>query len=389
MARLFTDRFILTPGPTEIPDRVRLAMIREITNPDLDPGFLELYKGVIGKLGRILGARRSSVHVMLGEAMLGLEAAIANLVRRGDKVLVVDNGVYGEGFADLVRMYGGEPILLGADWRRAVDPSDVDRALERNPGVKLVTVVHCDTPSAILNPVEEIARVAGEHGALTVVDAVSTVGAVPVDVDGAGIDVLIGGSQKALNTPPGLTILTVSERAWEEIKRTGYEGFYLNLRLWRGIPEEKGEFPYTMPDPLIRALDEALDMILEEGLERVYERHRLAREAAWRALEAARLTPYPEGIEHSSPTVTAIEAPEGIDAERLRELAWSRYGVMIAGSWGRLRGRVVRIGHMGVQASRTHLIIGFTALARALSDLGYKVDEGRVVEAIEEAYKGG
>ena len=387
MTRLFTDRFILTPGPTEIPDRVRLAMVRGVTNPDLDPGFLELYKSLVEKLGRILGARRSSVFVMLGEAMLGLEAAIANLIRRGDRVLVVDNGVYGEGFADLVRIYGGEPILLGADWRRAVDPSEVDRALEKNPGVKLVTVVHCDTPSAILNPVEEIARVAREHGALTVVDAVSTVGAMPVDVDGSGIDVLIGGSQKALNAPPGLTILAVSERAWEEIERTSYEGFYLNLRLWRDVLEE-GEFPYTMSDPLVRALHEAVSLVLEEGLDKVYERHLKAREASWRAAEALGLKPYPSSIEDSSPTVTALEVPEGIDGEKLREHAWRKYGVMIAGSWGRLRGRVVRVGHMGVTASMNHLILGYTALAQALSDMGFKTQASKVVEAIVEVYVG-
>ena len=386
MPRLFTDRFILTPGPTEIPMRIRLAMIREVTNPDLDPEFMELYKGVTTKLRRLLGASKSDVYVMVGVAMLGLEAAIANLVRRGDKVLVVANGVYGEGFKDLVRMYGGDPVVLESDWRRAIDPSDVERTLERNRDVKLLTIVHCDTPSAILNPVEEVAKIARSFGVLTVVDAVSSIGGVPVDVDGSGIDILIGGSQKVLNVPPGLTIITISRNAWDEIERVKYEGFYLNLRLWREELEKEGIFPYTMSDPLIRALDESLNMIFEEGINEVYERHRRAREAAWRALEAANLKPYPVSINDSSPTVTAIEVPNGINEEKLRELAWRKYGVMIAGSWGKLKGRVVRIGHMGVQASRNHLIIAFTALTRALKDLGYTVNIGKVVEAIEDSY---
>jgi len=387
MPRLFTDKFILTPGPTEIPMRIRLAMISEVTNPDLDPEFMELYKGVTTKLKKLLRAGKSDVYVMVGVAMLGLEVAIANLVRRGDKVLVVANGVYGEGFKDLVRMYGGDPVVLESDWRRAIDPSDVERTLERNRDVKLLTIVHCDTPSAILNPIEEVAKIARSFGVLTVVDAVSSIGGVPIDVDGSGIDILIGGSQKVLNVPPGLTIITISRNAWDEIERVKYEGFYLNLRLWREELDKEGIFPYTMSDTLIRALDESLNMIFEEGVNEVYERHRRAREAAWKALEAANLKPYPASINDSSPTVTAIEVPNGINEERLRELTWRKYGVMIAGSWGKLKSRVVRVGHMGVQASRNHLIIAFTALTRALKDLGYTVNVGKVVEAIEDSYR--
>jgi alanine-glyoxylate transaminase/serine-glyoxylate transaminase/serine-pyruvate transaminase len=386
LVRLFTDRFILTPGPTEVPERIRLAMAAEPTNPDLDPEFASLYKGVVSKLRKLLGASRSDVYVMVGEAMLGLEAAIANLVKRGDKVLVVANGVFGEGFADLVRMYGGEPVMLESDWRRAVDPSDVERALERNPGVKLLTIVHCDTPSAILNPLRDVAKVAKERGVLVIADAVSSIGGVPVDVDGWGVDVLIGGSQKVLNVPPGLTIITVSPAAWEEAERVGYKGFYLDIKLWKRMVDEEGVFPYTVSDPLIRGLDEALSMLFEEGIENVYERHIMARKAAWAALEAANLEPYPQALEHSSPTVTAALVPKGIDEAELRRITWEKYGVMIAGSWGKLQGKVVRIGHMGVQASRTHLIVGFTALARALKDLGYQVDVGKVVEALEEVY---
>ncbi len=384
--RLFTDSFILTPGPTEVPERIRLAMARKPSNPDLDPGFLELYRGVVEKLGKLLGARRSSVLVMLGEAMLGLEAAIANLVKRGDKVVVVANGVFGEGFADLVRMYGGEPVLVEGDWRRSIDPGEVERALERNPDAEVLTVVHCDTPSAILNPVREIARVARERGVISVVDAVSSIGGVLVDVDGWGVDVLLGGSQKVLNLPSGLTIMTVSDAAWERAERVGYRGFYLDIKLWRGV-EEKGVFPYTHSDPLVRALDESLNMIFEEGPENVYRRHEAAARAAWSALEALGLEPYPASIQDSSPTVTAALVPRGVDEAELRRRAWQRYGVMIAGSWGRLEGKVIRVGHMGVQASRSYLILAFTALARALRDLGYPASEGKAVEAIEESFK--
>ena len=385
--RLFTDHLIMTPGPTEVPERIRLAMARRTTNPDLDPGFMELYRSVVSKLSRLLGASRSSVLVMLGEAMLGLEASIANLVRRGDKVLVVANGVFGEGFADLVRMYGGEPVVLESDWRKSIDPGDVERALERNPEVEVLTLVHCDTPSAILNPLREVAKVARERGVLSIVDAVSSVGGVPVDVDGWSVDVLIGGSQKVLNMPSGLTILTVSPGAWERAEKVGYRGFYLDIKLWRDVMEE-GVFPYTHSDPLVRALDESLNMIFEEGLESVYARHEAAKRASWRALEALGLEPYPKTPEDSSPTVTAFLAPKGVNEAELRRRVWEKYGVMIAGSWGKLEGKVLRVGHMGIQASRSHLMLAFTSLARALRDMGFKADVGGVVEAIEEGFTG-
>jgi len=316
-----------------------------------------------------------------------LEASIANLVAKGDKVLVIANGVFGEGFTELVRMYGGVPVVLEADWRRSVSADEVDRALEKNKDVSVVTLVHCDTPSAILNGLREVGKVVKEHGALLIVDAVSSIGGVEVDVDGSGVDVLIGGSQKVLNLPSGLTILTVSEGAWEKIERVKYRGFYMNLRLWRDMLDTKKVFPYTISDSLIYALNESLNMIFEEGLESVYRRHRLAQQASWAAAEALGLKPYPASLNDSSPTVTAIEVPEGVNDVRLREVAWRKYGVMIAGSWGRLQGRVVRVGHMGVQASRNHLIIAYTALAASLRNLGVEVSESKAIEAIEEIYK--
>ncbi len=387
MARVYTDKFILTPGPTEIPDRIRQALARRTTNPDLDPEFIEYYRRVVSKLKKLLGAEKTDTYILLGEAILGLEIAVANLVKRRDKVLVVANGVYGEGFAEFVKMYQGEPILLETDWRKPVDLAELDRTLEKNRDTKLVTLVHCDTPSAILNPLEEVAKITNNYGVLLVSDSVSAIGGVPVEVDKWGIDILIGGSQKALNLPPGLTIITVSSRAWEEIDKTNYQGYYLSLKIWKEMLDKKDIFPYTHSDTLIYALSESLDMLFEEGLENVYQRHQQARKASWKALEAANLEPYPLEINYQSPTVTAIQVPAGIDEKQLRRTTWEKYGVMIAGSWGKLEGRVIRIGHMGVQASRTHLIIAYTALARALIEQGYRVDIGSIVEAIEDTYK--
>ncbi len=385
--RFYTDRLIMTPGPTEIPLRVKRAMMRESTNPDLDPSFLELYNEVRGKIKRLLKADRSSVYMMVGEAIMGLEAAIANTMRPGDKVIVVANGVFGEGFADIVKAYGGEPVLIASeDWRRGVDLGEVERALEVNKDASLLTIVHCDTPSAILNDIEGVARIARSFGVITVVDAVSTVGGLPIEFDSWGLDVLIGGSQKVLNTPPGLTIMVLSDDVWERVERVGYRGFYMNLKAWRDMLDTKGVFPYTMSDTLIYALDEALNMVFEEGVEAVYARHLKAREASWRAIEALNLEPYPTSLNHSSPTVSAIIVPSGVNERKLRDHIWARYGVMIAGSWGKLEGKVIRVGHMGLQASRTHLLTAYTALAKSLKDMGFNVNVGEVVNAIEDVY---
>ncbi|MEM1680775.1 MAG: alanine--glyoxylate aminotransferase family protein [Sulfolobales archaeon] len=385
--KVYTDRFILTPGPTEIPHRVRVALIRETSNPDLDPQFLQVYNETRDLLKELIGVRKSSLYIMCGEAILGLEAAIANLVRRGDKVVVISNGVFGEGFAEFVSAYGGIPISVGGgDWRRSVDEAELDGVLERNKDVVAVTLVHCDTPSALLNDLPKIAKVVRDHGALLIVDAVSSIGGVPINFEDVGVDVIIGGSQKVLNTPPGLTIIGISENAWERINEVKYSGYYLNLRLWRDMLDGRGVFPHTMSDVLIYALNEALKMIFEEGLENVFKRHELVRKASWKALEVMRLEPYPADMRYSSPTVTAFSVPVSIDEGELRSRLWSKYGVMVAGSWGKLQGKVLRIGHMGVQASRTHLLIAYTALGKVLNELGYKVDVGEVVNTIEESF---
>jgi len=388
--RTYTDRFILTPGPTEIPYRVRLALMKETTNPDLDPEFLEIYNNSRLILRELLGVRKGSLYIMAGEAMLGLDVALANTIVNETKTLIVGNGVFGEGFANLVKLYGGEPVLVENCedcWRRSADPAVIERELERHKDAEIVTLVHCDTPSGILNDLEEISKVVKSFGALLIVDAVSSIGGVPINFDSLGIDILIGGSQKALNLPAGLTILAISNDAWDRINRVNYRGFYLNLKLWREMLDEAGVFPYTMSDVLVYALHESLKLIMEEGPDNVYKRHLLARKAAWKTIEVMGLKPYPSSINYSSPTVTAFEVPRGINEAELRKMMWEKYGVMIGGSWGRLQGKVLRIGHMGVQASRIHLLIAISTLARALADLGYRLNIEEAIEALEEEFR--
>uniref|UniRef100_A0A7J3ZIQ8 Alanine--glyoxylate aminotransferase family protein n=1 Tax=Fervidicoccus fontis TaxID=683846 RepID=A0A7J3ZIQ8_9CREN len=389
MTRYYTDRYILSPGPTEIPNEIRLALARETTNPDLDPSFKEEYLQATRKISYVIGARDHSVLIMLGEAMLGLEASVASILDRGDKAIVVANGVFGEGFADLVRAYGGEPVVVELDWRRSANPEKVIETIELNPDAKALYMVHCETPTAILNSLAEIGRRLQKASTLFIVDAVSSIGGVKIDASEWGIDILIGGSQKALNLPSGLTILAVSEKAWDAIGKRGPKGFYLNLALWRDYIEKEEMPPYTLSDSMVSALNRSLDMILSEGLESVFRRHQIAQKACWHALRELGLEPYPRKFEDSSPTVTAAIVPEAIDSEILRAKIWNRYGVMLGGGIGRVRGRVIRIGHMGVTASRNHVLIGVAALARGLLDEGIITlkEYSRAVEAAERAFE--
>ncbi|GAB6947657.1 alanine--glyoxylate aminotransferase family protein [Vulcanisaeta sp. JCM 16161] len=374
-----TDTLITTPGPTEIPHRILLAMARRTTNPDLDPEFFRRYDEARSMLASMVGAKRDNVIIWVGEAMSGLEAAVANLVRSGDKVAVLSNGVFGDAFADLVSAYGGIPILYRVNYSTVLNPDKVISFLRNEArDARVVTMVHCETPSGTLNNLRELASAVKSEGKLLVVDAVSSIGGVEIDVNW-GVDILIGGSQKVLNLPAGLTILAVSDESWDVMDKVNYRGFYLNIRLWRGAVE-KMEFPYTHSEPLINGLLESLRMIYEEGLTNVYRRHRAIARGVVRAIEAMGLGLVPESEDYSSPTVTAFYVPNGLNDTKIIE-AVRRYGVFIAGSWGSLKGKVLRIGHMGYTASINAMTNAIMALAKALNDLGYHVKVGDAIEA--------
>ncbi|WP_054854249.1 alanine--glyoxylate aminotransferase family protein [Vulcanisaeta distributa] len=334
---LVTDTLIVTPGPTEIPHRILLAMARRTTNPDLDPEFFRRYDEARSMLAEMLGTKRSNIIIWVGEAMSGLEAAIANLVRSGDKVAVLSNGIFGDAFADLVTAYGGTPpIIHRVEYTKILDPDKVISFLRGGEArdARVVTMVHCETPSGTLNGLKELARAVKSEGKLLIVDAVSSIGGVEIDVKWGGVDILIGGSQKVLNLPSGLTILAVSDEAWEAMERVNYRGgFYLNIRLWRDVVE-KMEFPYTHSEPLINGLLESLIMIREEGLNNVYMRHRAVAQGVVRAVEAMNLRLVPESEVFSSPTVTAFYVPNGLSDIKVIETARKYGGVFIAGSWG-------------------------------------------------------
>lgn len=361
---------IMTAGPTQVKENVRMARSLETTNPDLDVAFCEFYKETCDILQELLHSS-GTAYILGGEGILGLEAACASLTEPGDRVLVLDNGIFGRGFADFVKMYGGEALLFTSDYQHPINPADLRAFLEKDSDFKYATVVHCDTPSGILNDISELCPLLSEFGILTVVDSVAGMFGEYVNVDESKIDILCGGSQKALSAPAGLTMLWVSDKAMEamENRKTPIASFYANILTFKTYYEDKW-FPYTMPISDINGLRAALDNVKAD--KDILERHAKIAAATRGAVQKAGLKLYPE--EGFSNTVTVIEVPEGLTDTQILSTIRDKYNVMLSGCFDVLAGKVFRIGHMGENARIEDMTITMNALDRTFADLGYPLE---------------
>lgn len=365
-----SDLLIMTPGPTEVCEEVRRAMSRKITNPDLDPEFFDFYLDVSSKLQQVLKTK-NDVIIMSGEGILGLESACASLIEPGDKVLVLDNGIFGRGFADFADLYGADVERWEFPYNKEIDLESLEAKLEAENYFKFATFVHCETPTGILNNVGEIAKLLNKYDILSVVDSVSAIGGVPLEVDKWGIDIVLGGSQKCLSVPPGLTFMSVSDDAWRAVnnRQTPVRGYYTNLQLWQNWYEEK-YFPYTQAVSDIYALDAALDKWLAD--KEIFERHRKIAAAVRKSIRCSKLDLYAEN--GYSDTVTAIEIPAGISYQELNQLMTESHNVMIAASLGKFEDSLIRIGHMGENCYEEKLYRTLKAFDHSLRELGFDLE---------------
>jgi aspartate aminotransferase-like enzyme len=360
---------IMTPGPTQVRDNVRLARSMKTTNPDLDERFFDFYKETCEKIGQFLKTKEE-VRILCGEGILGLEAACASLTEPGDKVLVIDNGIFGEGFGDFVKIYGGEPVLFKGDRTKGIDIEELDKFIDKEGPFKYATLVHCDTPSGVLNDISKICPLLNRKNIMSVVDSVAGMGGEDVRVDEWKIDIVLGGSQKCISAPPGLTILSISEAAFKvmESRKTPIASFYCNLLLWKDYYKTQ-YFPYTMPISDIQGLGVAIDNILKEGTNNILKRHKVIAKATRKALVEAGLNLYLKGDWAS--TVTAFEVPTDIDDKVLRKYMKDKFNVIIAGSYGYLDGKVLRIGHMGENAYVDKISYTLMSLQQSLEHYGF------------------
>ncbi|MFN8467626.1 MAG: aminotransferase class V-fold PLP-dependent enzyme [Caldilineaceae bacterium] len=353
----------LVPGPVAIPDAVRAAYGVDYGSADMEDEFFALYGACERDLQTLLGTA-NSVTIQSGEGMLALWGALKSVIRPGDRVLAVATGLFGYGIGDMARQVGAEVEVVGFGDDAAIDPQPV-REVARRFRPRLVTAVHCETPSGVLNPLGEVGAICREVDALFYVDFVASAGGAAVDVDASHIDLGLLGSQKVLSLMPDLSMVSVSERAWSAVAETGYAG-YDALAPWRTALADK-YFPYTHNWQALAGLQVSLQMLLAEGMENVYARHAAVAAYCRDRLHALNVRLFPVRDEISSPTVTAAYVPDGWSWQELDQALRAR-GVAVGGNYGKLAGKVFRVGHMGSQADMDLVQRGMDALEEVLGE---------------------
>ncbi|MGB3330457.1 MAG: alanine--glyoxylate aminotransferase family protein [Thermomicrobiales bacterium] len=381
-------RLTLASGPVDVPIETLRGMQRQSLY-HYDPLFIEIFADTNALLASAFRTDYDTV-IMQAEAVLGLEAAAASLIAPGDTVLNLVSGVFGKGFEDWIRAYGGEVIELAVPYNEAIDPEDVRRILASHPEIRYLSVVHSETPSGTVNPVREIGAIAHEFGVLTIVDTVSGWLSEDLSPEDWGIDVAVAGPQKCLASTAGLSLMTVSPAAWAamEAREKPLRGTFLSLLDWKTSWIDQRRFPYTPSVYEIYALQTALQHVEAEGVANVVARHQATARATRAAVKALGLQLWAAREEIASPCCTAVAVPDGISDAALREVMRNRYGVMISGGFGSIAGKLFRLGHMGPSAHPTAAIAQIGVLERALIDLGHPVEPGAGVGAAIEAFAG-
>jgi aspartate aminotransferase-like enzyme len=374
--------YLLTAGPTPVPERVLLAMARPVLY-HRSPVFMECLREVQDSLRWLFQTKQLPL-VLAGSGTVGMEAAVANFLRAGDKALVIRGGKFGERWGRICQAFGIECVFLDVEWGKGVDPQAVADALEKQPDIRAVYATACETSTATVHDVQEIAKIVrGKPDTILCVDAITAIGVSDVPVDEWGFDVTVCGSQKALMLPPGLAIVAVSDKGWKANERANLPRFYADLGRERRN-QDKGDTSFTPAISLIMGLRESLRMLKEETMEGVFNRHE-------RLAKATRAAAGGLGLDllSSSPAnaVTGIRVPAGLDGLAIIKQMRTRYGITIAGGQDHLKGKIVRVAHIGY-ISEFDIITAISGLEMTLSDLGYKIRPGAGVAAAQATFAG-
>ncbi len=368
-------RYLLAPGPTQIPPEVLLKMAEPMIH-HRNPLFETVVEEVRESLKFLFGTR-NEVLIFASSGTGAMEGAITNMLSPGDKAIVVRSGKFGERWAEICEAYGVSTINIDLPWGDELDPSVIEAALRANPDAKAVYTQATETSTGTLFPTKEIADIVRNYpGTLMVVDGITGVGVLPLPMDEWGIDILIGGSQKALMLPPGLAFAGVSDKAWEQGKSSKIPKFYFN---WAKEREnlQKNQTNFTPAISLITGLRESLRILKEEGFDNVYRRSEILARATREGAQAIGLEIFSK---KPSPAVTAICAPEGIDGQAIYKTLWKKYGVTGAGGQDFLKGRIFRLATLGY-ADKYDVITAVAAIEFTLNDLGYNFTLGSGVAA--------
>ena len=381
-------RILMGPGPSDVHPRVLAAMARP-TIGHLDPRFVELMDDVKRLLQDAMRTQNPLTFPLSAPGSAGMEACLVNLIEPGDVAIVCRNGVFGGRMAAIVERAGGVVVGVDDPWGAPVDPAKVEAALKAHPKASILAFVHAETSTGALSDAETLAALAGAHGCLTVVDAVTSLGGVPVEVDAWGLDAVYSGSQKCLSCAPGLSPVSFSARAVERIgaREKPVQSWFLDLSLVMGYWGSgiKRANHHTAPVNAIYGLHEALVMLHEEGLEQAFARHRRHHEALAAGLEALGLRLRVEPA-HRLPQLNVVELPPGLDDAAARRRLLDDYGLEVGGGLGDLAGKVWRIGLMGAACTRTNVLTCLAALDDVLRGSAAAAGEGRGVAAALASY---
>jgi len=380
-------RILLGPGPSLVHPRVLRALSMPLLG-HLDPAFLSVMNDIQALLRLVFQTEHRFTIALSGTGSAGMEASIVNLVEPGDAVVVGINGVFGTRLASVVERCGGKVIRVEAPWGTCIEPDAVEQALVRSGPVKAVAIVHAETSTGAWQPLEDIATLCRQQQALFVVDAVTSLGGVPVDVDRLGIDVCYSGTQKCLSCPPGLSPFTMSERALAVVKqrRTPCQSWYLDMGLIAGYwAEGTRAYHHTAPISMLYALREALRLVEEEGLPARFKRHQVNSEALLAGLGALGLNPLsPAG--RRLPMLNCVTVPAHIPEANIRAQLLTHYGIEIGGGLGPLLGKVWRIGLMGESSTEAHVLTLLNALEALFMRGGWLNTPGVALQAASKIY---
>jgi len=379
-------RILLGPGPSNVHPRVMKAMASPVVG-HLDPDFMKLMDGIKRLLRLVFRTQNEITFPVSGTGSAGMETVMANLIEPGDEVVVGVNGAFGTRLAEVAERQGATVHKVEAAWGRIIEASQVAAALEAAKKPKLVAIVHAETSTGIHQPIEEISELAHRHGAMMAIDAVTSLGCVPVEIDKWKIDACYSCTQKGIGAPPGLSPVTFSAAAMDAIRKrkTKCRSWYFDVALIEQYWGPDRMYHHTAPITMNYALYEALRIVVEEGLEARWRRHRVNASALQAGVRAMGLElAAQEG--HRLPQLTTIAVPDGIDEAKVRAELLRLFNIEIAAGLGPLKGKIWRIGLMGEGSRRENVMLILNALEEILGTMGFEIARGRALAAADEAY---
>tara|TARA_Y100000588_G_scaffold369976_1_gene439551 strand:- start:3426 stop:4604 length:1179 start_codon:yes stop_codon:yes gene_type:complete len=379
-------RLLLGPGPSPVHPRVLKAMSSHVIG-HLDPYFLKVMDDCQNMLRDLFNTKNEVTFPVSGTGSAAMEASICNIIEEGDKAVICINGVFGERMADVAARFGAEVIRVEAPWGQPIDPSDLEEALKSNSGVTLVGIIHAETSTGVLQPMEELGRICREYDALLLLDCVTSLGGVPVEIDNWGVQIAYSGTQKCLSCPPGVAPITFGERALGKVRerKNKVTSWYFDVSMVEKYWSNDRVYHHTGPITMNYAIREALRIVFEEGLEKRFSRHKLASLALQRGVEALGLSMFAkEGAR--TPTLNTISLYDGLDDGAIRKTLLNDFNIEIGGGLGPLAGKIWRVGMMGHGATQANVVYFLSALEVIFKKMGYTEKVGSGVSACANVF---